>query len=367
LYSGGGAAPQYHLQVLGYNFNEVKRFAEEVGGKLARSPRVHDVDTNSSFGYRQRDDLFEMVLAIDRQKLQRVHLAAAEVLNAVQNYLRENLDWQRVKLAGKEMEYRMKMVGHSDFDIDDLRRLVIQTSSKEQVRLSEVAQIGERKVLAQIVRQDQQYVRSISFEYRGPWKFGDRLVENVVNNTELPPGYKLERASFFFLEEEEKRQLYGVLILAVLLVYMVTAGLFESLKQPFIIILTVPLALIGVFLIFYLSDTNFDRSAYIGVILLAGIVVNNAIILVHHINMLRQRGLSVVDAVIQGSLERARPIFMTSATTVLGLLPLVLFVRPDESIWYALALGTVGGLLSSTLLVLLIMPIAYVTCARNLS
>lgn len=133
FYSGGGASPQYHLQVLGYNYNEVKRFAEEVGKKLAHSPRVYDVDTNSSFGYRQRDDLFEMVVAIDRLKLQRFHLTAAEVLNSVQNYLRENLDWQRVKLAGKEMEYRVKMVGHPDFDIEDLRRLAIQTSSKGQV------------------------------------------------------------------------------------------------------------------------------------------------------------------------------------------------------------------------------------------
>lgn len=222
-------------------------------------------------------------------------------------------------------------------------------------------------MLAQIVRQDQQYLRGISFEYRGPWKFGDRLVEGVVKNTQLPPGYKLERASFFFLQEEEKRQIYGVLMLAVLLVYMVTAGLFESFRQPFIIMLTAPLALIGVFLIFYLTNTNFDRSAYIGVILLVGIVVNNAIILLHHINVLRQRGLSVVDAVIQGSVERARPIFMTTATTVLGLLPLVLFVRPDESIWYALALATVGGLVSSTLFVLVVIPVAYVTCVKGRS
>lgn len=364
FYSGGGAAPQYHLQVLGYHYDEVKRFAEEVGRKLARSPRVHDVDTNSAFGYRQRDDLFEMVLAIDREKLQRAHLSTTGVLNAVQNYLRENLDWQRLKIAGIEMEYRMKMAGHSDFDIEDLRRLVIQTSSKEQVRLSEVAQIGERKVLAQIVRQDQQYVRGISFEYRGPWKFGDRLVESVIKNTQLPPGYRLERGSFFFLQGEEKRQIFGALMLAVLLVYMVTAGLFESLKQPFIIMLTVPMALLGVFLIFYLTDTNFDRSAYIGVILLAGIVVNNAILLVHHIKMLRQKGLSIVDAAIQGSIERARPILMTTSTTVLGLLPLVLFVRTDESLWYALALATVGGLVSSTLLVLLIIPVACVSLLK---
>ncbi len=195
------------------------------------------------------------------------------------------------------------------------------------------------------MREGQQYLRWISFEYRGPWKFGNRLVDSVIKNTQLPHGYRLQRATFFFLTEEEKEQIYLVLAFALLLVYMVTAGLFESLLQPFVVILTVPLALIGVFLIFYFTDTNFDRSAYIGVILLAGIVVNNSIILVHHINDLRRKGSAVFDAVIQGAADRVRPILMTSATTVLGLLRLVLFTDAQGSIWYALALATIGGLL----------------------
>ena len=219
-------------------------------------------------------------------------------------------------------------------------------------------------MLAEIVREDQQYLRWISFEYRGPWKFGNRLVDSVIKNTQLPHGYRLQRATFFFLTGEEKEQIYLVLAFALLLVYMVTAGLFESLLQPFVVIRTVPLALIGVFLIFYFTDTNFDRSAYIGVILLAGIVVNNSIILVHHINDLRRKGSAVLDAVIQGAADRVRPILMTSATTVLGLLPLVLFTDAQGSIWYALALATIGGLLSSTLLVLVVIPVLVMTVGK---
>ncbi|MFQ5709269.1 MAG: efflux RND transporter permease subunit, partial [bacterium] len=208
------------------------------------------------------------------------------------------------------------------------------------------------------------YLRGISFEYRGPWKFGDRLVESLLKNTHLPPGYTLRRTSFFFLTKEEKQQIYWVLAFALLLVFMVTAGLFESLVQPFTVMLTVPLALIGTFVIFYLTDTSFDRSAYIGVILLAGIVVNNTIILVHHINELRRDDFAVLDAVVQGAQDRARPILMTSATTILGLFPLVLFSHAEESIWYALSLVTIGGLLSSTLLVLGVIPAVYVLFVR---
>ncbi len=301
-----------------------------------------------------------MVLQVNRKNLKRFHLTASEVLGSLQSRLRESLDWQRITLAGKEIDYRIKMLGHEELNLEDLQNLLLKTPTGEKVRLNQVANIGARKVMAQIVREEQQYVRDIAFEYRGPWKYGNRLVENLITNTKLPHGYKLERKKFFFLTEEEKTRIYWVLAFALLLVFMVTAGLFESLLQPLIILLTVPLALVGVFLIFYLTNTNFDRSAYIGVILLAGIVVNNSIILVHHINNLRHKGRNLLDAVVQGTLDRVRPIMMTSATTILGLLPLVLFVQPDKSIWYALSLATIGGLLSSTLLVLVVIPVLLV-------
>jgi len=356
FYSGGGSAPRYNLQVFGYNYNEVKRIAIRIADQLKRNPRVRDVDINASSGFRRREDLYEMVLRIDRERLRRFQLSAVEVLGALQSNLRESLAWQRVRFGGKELDYRVKMADHRDFSVADLHTLTIETPLEEEVKLSDVASFEERKVLAEIVRENQQYVRGIAFEYRGPWKFGNKLVDRLIENTRLPHGYKLKRQTYFFLTQEEKTEIYWVILFALFLVYMVTAGLFESFIQPLVVMLTVPLALIGVFLIFYLTDTNFDRAAYIGVILLAGIVVNNTIILVHHVNALRAKGYGRVDAVIQGTLDRVRPILMTSATTILGLLPLIVFALPDESMWYALSLATVGGLLSSTVLVLLVMP-----------
>jgi len=156
-----------------------------------------------------------------------------------------------------------------------------------------------------------------------------------------------------------------VLALSILLVFMVTAALFESLRQPLVIILTIPLALIGIFLIFYFTDTNFDRSAYIGVIFLSGIVVNNAIILVDHINALRRQGMKLYDAIVTGAADRVRPILMTTGTTIFGLLPLVLFAEEKTSIWFSLALSTIGGLVSSTLFVLTAIPIFYSLVERQ--
>ncbi|HDL17455.1 MAG TPA: efflux RND transporter permease subunit, partial [Bacteroidetes bacterium] len=364
FYRGGGSSPSFRLEVLGYNYNEVKRIAGALGKRLQRNARVRDVNTNSSFWY-GGDNLFEMTLRIDRRKLQRFNLTPTAVLNSVQAYLKESLDWRRIKIGGRELEYRVKMKGYRDFQLSELERLILHTSRHEQVRLNQVAKFGQRKVLSRIVRANQQYQRWVSFEYRGPYKLGNRFVDSILNSTQLPPGYKVKRGTFFFLREEEKQQIYWVMAFSVLLVYMVTAGLFESLLYPLVVILTVPLALIGVFLIFYFTDTNFDRSAYIGVILLAGIVVNNAIILVDHINLLRHKGIALLDAVIQGAQDRFRPIIMTSATTILGLLPLVLFAGAEKGIWYALALSTIGGLFSSTLLVLVVIPVVYVIFSRR--
>lgn len=358
FFRGGSAQPMFYLQVLGYNYNEVKRIAEEVARTLRRNVRVRDVETSSSWAY-GRGDLFETVLRLDRTRLNHYGLTTAEVLQTLQSYTRGTLLWQRLKVQGQEIDYRLKMRGYRDFTLHDLQRLVLRSAGNEAVRLSDVAQISERKVLAQIVREDQQYQRWISFEFRGPWEMGNRFVDNVLRNTHLPPGYTLQRPTWFFMQKEEQRQVTVILGLAILLVFMVTAALYESLLHPFVILLTVPLALIGVFWIFFLTKTPFDRSAYIGVILLGGIVVNNAIVLVDHINRLRRLGMEWRAAVVQGSCERARPILMTTATTVFGVLPLVLFVESKQGLWYSLALATIGGLSVSSLLVLSVGPALY--------
>ncbi len=212
--------------------------------------------------------------------------------------------------------------------MQDLASLVIHSAKNGAVRLHEIAAIKEVAVQSEIVRENQQYQRWVTFEYRGPYRFGKKVVERVVAATKLPPGYALEIPTWDF-GEDDQRQIVFIGLLAVLLVFMVTAALYESLIQPFIIMLSVPLALIGVFLIYWLTETNFDRSAHIGVVLLSGIVVNNAILLVDRISRLKNKGMPISEAIITGAEQRLRPIIMTTSTTVLGLLPLVIY--GDES------------------------------------
>jgi HAE1 family hydrophobic/amphiphilic exporter-1 len=350
----GGSAPQYRLRVLGYNYNEVKKFAEEIGRTLSRHPRVREVNTSSA-GWYAEGQSFETILAIDREKLPAYGLTVQSVMAQLGAYLREDFTRQELIMNDEPLIYRIKFADFDKFELQDLFRMTVRGERNQPVHLADIAHIAERPTQSLIARENQQYQRWITFEFRGPWKLGNRYVESIVKNTHLPPGYKLEQPEWRWGSVEDEKELWKVIGLSLLLIFMVTAALFESLKQPFIIMMAVPMALIGVFLIFWLTEQPFDRSAYIGVVLLGGIVVNNAIIMVDHINQLRRSGTGRHEAIITGATDRLHPILMTSLTTIVGLLPMV--VAADKTgLWYALALATIGGMVSSTLLVLLVVP-----------
>ena len=360
FYGGGGAPPNYSLKILGYNYLEVQAIADDVAERLKRFSRIQDVDPNASGRWFDRDKEFEYFLTVNREALGEHDLTVEELLGYVSSNLPgDRPRFQIIRIAGEELPFTVKLAGYDDFDLLAMSKLRVPSAGGEDVRLADVATVDRRDVLARILREDQQYQRTVAWEFRGPRKLGDLIRDAVVEATALPPGFSIDAEDDWRWTEEEQTQVYLALAFAVLLIYMVTAALFESLAAPFVVLLTLPLALIGVFLIFFYTDATFTRTAYIGTIMMAGIVVNNAILIVYHIGELR-RTLPVRAAILQGTLERVRPILMTTSTTVFGLLPLVLFASSqDENIWNSLALATIGGLISSTLFVLVAIPVAY--------
>ena len=369
FYGGGGSAPNYGIQVLGYNYEKVRDIAESLGARLERLSRVQEVDTNSSSNRFNRDKASEYVVCVDRNRLSQHDLTVVEFVNRMNQAVGGSAQLGTVKLGGEEVQYQVKLEHNIDMDVLALKETLIDTPGGRRIRLGDVMSIEPRDVLARIRREDQQYERTVAYEFRGPQKLGDMMHEATIESTEVPPGYTVQKGDGgFSIRQEERTQIWLVIALALLLVYMVTAALFESLLQPLCVILTVPMALIGVYLIFFYSEASFTREAYVGVIMMFGIVVNNAILLVDHVNGVRVKfpELSLPDAIVKGTLERVRPILMTTATTVLGLLPLVLFGDSTGSnIWDALALVLIGGLLSSTLFVLTITPAAYHVLERG--
>jgi HAE1 family hydrophobic/amphiphilic exporter-1 len=366
FYGGGASTPTYSLKLLGYSYQELERLANDLAKRLRSFVRIRDVDPNASGFWFERDKETELVLTPDRARLAAYGLTVGDLLSQVSSFTRGQLARDVAVLSGQEVGVSLKIEGAEEADVRDLLDLVVTTEDGDPVLVSDVVTIESRETLGRIIREDQQYQRIVSYEFRGPTKLGDRVRDAVLAATVLPSGYTIEpERSFWEYEEGEARQLWLVMAIAVLLVYMVTAASFESFRAPLVVLAAVPLALVGVFLVYFYLDETFTREAWIGVIMMAGIVVNNAILIVDRIGVLWRgeegAALPLAQAAVEGTLDRVRPILMTSATTVFGLLPLVLFTDPGtESVWRALALATIGGLVASTLFVLVTIPALYV-------
>jgi HAE1 family hydrophobic/amphiphilic exporter-1 len=367
FYGGGGSPPNYSIQVLGYNYQTVRAIADDLGERLQRFSRIQDVDTNSSGAWYTRDRATEVVLRIDRRRLSLHGLSARDVAGRVAAAVGGQSRRDRLRLGGEEVGFTVRTGDRERMDLLALQELLIPAPSGEAVRLGDVAVLEEREVLSRILREDQQYQRTVSYEFRGPTKLGDRVQAAVIRNTRLPAGYSIKGKEEWRWSDEEQGQIWGVLAVSLVLIFMVTAALFESLRLPLCVLGTVPMALIGVFLTFFFTDASFTREAFIGVIMMGGVVVNNAMLLVDHVNQLRRgEGLPLEPAILRGTLERVRPILMTSAVTILGLLPLVLFSEAaDSNIWNALGYSLLGGLASSTVLVLTVTPALYLLFERR--
>ena len=364
---GGGASPNYSIKILGYNYEAVRDIAEDLAVKLKRFSRVREIDTNSAGRSFQRDRASQIVMDINRERLAMHGLSTRDLLREVNSAVAGRNRNSTIRVDGEELLYAIKLEGHRYLDVVQLRELLLPAPGGSQIRLGDVATLEEKPIIGRVIREDQQYQRIVSYEFRGPAKLGDRVRTAVLKATTLPPGFSIEMDDEFAFSSAQKKQIYAVLVFGVILIFMVTAGLFESLRQPIAVLLTVPMALIGVFLLFYFTRASFTREAYIGVIMMGGVVVNNAILLIDHVNQLRNdHGVPLVDALVKGASERVRPILMTSATTILGLLPLVMFSEAaDANIWNALGFAMIGGMASSTVLVLTVTPSLYLLFERR--
>jgi HAE1 family hydrophobic/amphiphilic exporter-1 len=235
------------------------------------------------------------------------------------------------------------------------------TAGTVKVPLSELA--GIRKVVSprEITRRNQTRTCYIYAMVKGNRAF-DKVINEAgtsLKSVALPVNYKMEFTGEELKRKESMSNLTFALILSLVLVFMVLAAQFESIIQPLVIMLTIPLAGVGTVLTFLLLDKSLNMMAYIGIIMLGGIAVNNAILLIDRINQLREGGKDKKEAIALAGSQRIRPILMTSLTTILALLPLTIGIGESASLRAPMALAVIGGLVSSTLLTLIVIPCVY--------
>jgi hydrophobic/amphiphilic exporter-1 (mainly G- bacteria), HAE1 family len=359
---GAGTYYSSRIKFFGYNLKKLKEITADLEKTLRRNPRIKEVRTVSSrYGW-WRGDTVEDVLKIDKAALRRYDIDPAYLYFHLQTMIQGTFGAPaRVRTGGKDIVVSVKFPDASRLDMRSLQEALIQTRSGEYLRLGEIAVFEEAPIAGAIDREDQQFQQTIMWEFRGPSKAEERYRKTVFASLHLPPGFSATLDESWFVTEEEQKQLNFAIAVALVIIFMILAALYESFITPFFVLLAVPLSLIGVFVAFIVAKAPFDPTAYIGVILLSGIVVNNAILLVDHINLRRRQGLGLREAVVRGTKDRVRPIFMTTATTVFGMLPLLLITAEanKRQIWSSLALCTVGGLTTSTLLILFVIPVLY--------
>jgi len=350
------------IKFYGYNLKKLKEITSALERDLKKNPRIKEVRIVASrFGW-WRLESFEYVLKINKEKLNKYDVDPNYLYFAISTALRGRVQYPLKMLIGsREQEISIKYPEATEIDLRNLQDVLIMTNKGEYLRLGDISSIEERPIAGSIDRENQKFQQIVMWEFRGPYKAAENYKKAVFASLQLPPGFSASLEDTRWMTTEEKSQLRFAIIFSLIIIFMILASLYESLIQPFFILLAVPLALIGVFVAFVLADFPFDSSAYVGVILLGGIVVNNSILLVDHINLKRRQGLEFKESILEGARERIRPIFMTTSTTVLGMLPLVL-IRLEagrRQIWSSLALSTVGGLISSTLFILLVIPVFY--------
>ncbi len=267
----------------------------------------------------------------------------------------------KFKEPGKdEVDIRVRLRNEDRKNINDIRNLYIQSPLDVQVPLNEVAYIGVGVGPSEIKRQDRQrYIMVTANLYKRSLNDVIAEIQNKLKSYPVPEGYFTYLGGESEQMAESFKSLAFALVLAILLVYMIMASQFESLVQPFIIMFTVPLSLIGVFILLFLSSTPLSIVVIIGMIMLIGIVVSNGIILIDYTNVLREQGLNAEDAIIRASKIRMRPILMTALSTIIALLPLALSIGAGGELMAPLAVTVIGGLASSTFLTIIVIPVIY--------
>ncbi len=351
--------PSYQLTLRGPDYQRLSKVADDLGRRLGREARVRDIDTNSAgFTVEAATDL---ALVPDRAALARMGVPMSDFVNAIQPAVAGEFGDRVLNGAEGDVPARIRYGDGRSLTREELLAAFQSTNRGVAVPFESVMRVEERPVQAEIRRHRQQYERLVTFDYRGPRRAGNNFVQSFLAGTALAPGYTVEDGLGLFLTRTEERELGVALALALGLVYMVAAALFESLRLPFVALLALPFGFVGISATFWATGESFDRAAYVGLILLAGIAINSALLLVHRAGSLLRRGLHRTPAIRRAALERCRPILMTTATSVAGLLPLAIANDTGAAdTWRALALAACSGLAAAALATLAVVPALFV-------
>ncbi|MEO1023429.1 MAG: efflux RND transporter permease subunit, partial [Bacteroidota bacterium] len=341
------------VQIYGYEGDIRKDLSDGVKEKLAQIEGVVSAYSTADQGRP------ELRLVMDRERISLVGMNTNQVATAVSNAVQGNVATSFVD-QGVEFEVLVELDPRDKAQSNDLENLQVQTPDGTWMPLKNLARIERYNGPTNVLRINQERVTEIRTELdQIDLKTATASARTLLDEIEWPDGYRYQLAG----SAEEQAESFGFLMIAFLiaaiLTYMVMASQFESLVEPFIIFFTIPLALSGVLLILWATETSVSVTSMVGLILLSGIVVNNGIVMIDYIKILQARGVERKEAIVDGATRRLRPILMTALTTILSMVPLALELGAGSETWSPMARTVIGGLTMSTILMLFVVPCIY--------
>jgi HAE1 family hydrophobic/amphiphilic exporter-1 len=355
-HSGSHGAGHYaYVELRGYDYEGLKQVAQSVADMMTTHPRVSDVDINAERTHSA--GRHQMVLSPDRRALATEGLPVTAALwPAARMMGRREGRWFR--MGDENLRLRFLVDGRLRPEMEEILETPV-VASRPGLQLSDVLLVGTEAIQPEVEREDGEYVRHVAYTFLGPPAMAKRFHDGLLTNLELPRGYRVvppEEWSYRWLREPETEDLQWLVLGAVVVVYMVTATLFESLALPLLVLLAVPLGLVGVTAGYWAFDRTFTPEAYVGCIFLVGIVVNNSILLVDAVRRRRGQGQKAAEAIPLAVRERTRPVVLTTLTTMAGMAPLAVAPARGTELWSTIAFTAIAGLSVSTLLVLSVIP-----------
>jgi HAE1 family hydrophobic/amphiphilic exporter-1 len=279
--------------------------------------------------------------------------------NAVKNRV-EGPFMRKYREDGNEYDIVIRFDEEDRNSITDIENILVTNQQGESVRVKEIADVEEYWVPPNIEHKRRQRIVTVSVTpYMIPLNKLSARIDQVIDNIEIPDGVYVESGGAAEDFAENMADLQLLFLLVIILVYIVMASQFESLFTPFIIMFSIPFAFTGVILAHYFTGTVLSMVSLIGGVMLVGIVVKNAIVLVDYINLMRDRGYALTEAIVESGRSRLRPVLMTSVTTILGMLPLALSKGDGSEIWSPMGISVIGGLIFSTFITLVLVPVVY--------
>ena len=357
---GGMGNNSVDIEIYGYDFDLTSQLADQCRVLSSALPGARDVKIS------REDDRPDIKITVDKEKASRLGLTSA----TISAYLRNRVSGMAcgyLKEDGSEYDILVRLQEENRNSISDVMDMTIPTPMGKKVKLSEVAQIGEYWAPPTIERKARQRIVTVSVT---PYKtslgeLAKQVQANVLPNLNLPAGYTVMLGGSYEDQQDTFDDLMLLGILIFLLVYIVMASQFESLRMPAIIMFSVPFAISGVILALWIAGRSLDMVGALGVVLLIGIVVKNGIVLVDYINLMRERGYALNEAIQMSGRSRLRPVLMTAFTTILGMIPMAVSEGEGAEMWQPLGIVVIGGLTISTFLTLFIVPVLYGSMTKH--